>query len=663
MKGQNEASVEARRQEVAATIARGTDPSGLAMALRDSDWRVREEAILGIRRFRAKSELVPELISALSDATDIAFRNAAAAGLALVGATCVGLLEAAIPSMDADARKLACEVCAQIPSAEAVTILLRLAEDVDENVQIASVEALGQAAFAGPEASALASALLLRLAPRASVPLRLAVLQSLAALGVAIGVSELEVLCSDALLAPYAVRAASGATDTGVIELLAKLVCREGSVAVEAICALAASLAVSRGAVFLACARGGAELRRVLWTAATSDNDRLRSAATDLLPAVFHPAHVPIYLSHLGHDATADAAARALAMLAPMVGGHLLTSVEYIESESLAIAARVLAPLLDEESALSVSRILLVAPPEALHDVWLEVLLGLETVETEVSWENVYAATRTDSSANRGGELLARRARREPHWVRNELSRTRDFPRARSALLLGLSRVAPLSPSEAREVEVGIGDEDAFVREWSLLAVAHGVTVDRTTVISALSDEKPHAVVAAIGAAARMGCISEIEDLAGRTTSAPVLVAALSALAIVSSDRALQLVERRLRGEDERLAAAALSCVPLASNRLVEICELALDRGETTVVLAALRILQDAEDARAASLRVGLLDHERWEVRALTAAGLPVARFRQALVRRLETEENSSVIEAIRRSLLGRVQGHQRRGA
>ena len=648
-------SVEARRRAIAELIAQGSDPTALVETLRDPDWRVREEAIVRIRTFRAKETLVPALIAALSDTSDIAFRNAAAAGLVMVGSACLTLLQHATSAMDADARKLVAEICAQIPTASAVSILLRFAMDRDENVRIAAFEGLAQARYAGPDLALEASALLLREAKVAGLPLRLAALETLHALGTPISDAELRAWVDDPLVGPHAARAASGSTDADVLDRLASLASRDDEVGFAAIRALASSLAADRGAVFFAVTRHGAALCRALEAAIATADATTGAAALDLLPALFRPEHLALYLEQLGAEASADAASRGLIALAPMVGGYLLSRVEYMDSPNLPTAARLVAPLLDETSALALSRRLLSSPPQFLEDLWLELMLALPAWDCHVSWERAFDATNHEMSARHACELLATRASREPSWAREELARVslgEVRPRLRSALLLGVARSEPLSPSEARDVEVGIGSEDALVREWSLLAAAHGAAVDRRTVIAALADEANQVALAAVIAAARTGCVVEIEELALATSDARVLIAAVSALSSVAPEHALDVALRRLATSDERLAAAALSRVPATSPRLLEACEVAMRRGETPVVLAALRLLVAADDPRASLVVAQLLQHERWEVRALAAAGLPVAKFRDALLARLEREDNTQVADAIRQNLL-----------
>ncbi|MFO0664459.1 MAG: HEAT repeat domain-containing protein [Polyangiaceae bacterium] len=649
-----ETSVDARRRHLTAVIAEGNDAHALSAFLRDADWRVREEAVRGIRSFRAKEALTAILIEALSDTQDIAYRNAAAMGLAVIGSHGVVPMQEAAKYMDADARKLVAEACANIPTGAAVTLLIDLSHDADPNVRAAAFEALGFARTAGPGAVKRASEVLTRGALENDLPLRMAALSALATLGEPLHPAALEALATDDISLAHAARAASGTHDPEALARLARFACRRDEVGDAALCALATSLEVSRGGVFLAVSRAGDALRGALELAASSENEHVRSAALDLLPAVFRPEHVSLYLKELSDGVAFDAAARGLAALAPMLGEHLLTSAEYSEMEALPVAARILAPLLDEPSALAVSRRMLLGPPPQLAEGWLDVLLRLQALAEDVSWQRVYEAT-LGPSAGAAMELLARRATAAPRWARDELVRLGGGHRDRAsvALLCGIARAEPLSSDETRSVEVGVGAEDPLVREVSLMAAAQGVTVDVRTMIAALADETPQVVVAAVEAAARSGCIDEIDDLARRTTDARVLVASVKALSSVANARAVELVELRMREGDERLAAAALSCVPATCPAVIELCERATGHAprDGQLSLAILRLLEASHDPRALAVRTRLLEHPRFDVRALAASSLSGYDAREVLTSRLEREEDATVAEAIRKSL------------
>jgi HEAT repeat protein len=114
----------------------------LLEALGDSDWRVRKEATAAARALAPDPDVLQGLITALEPGDNVGLRNAAVEAVSGFGAGAVGALAAAMPSLDADGRKLAAEALSRSADGAALKVLRTLCSDPDPNVRIAAIEGI-----------------------------------------------------------------------------------------------------------------------------------------------------------------------------------------------------------------------------------------------------------------------------------------------------------------------------------------------------------------------------------------------------------------------------------------------------------------------------------------------------------------------------------------
>src|SRR5690606_9204338 len=145
---------EERRQATASLFGRASDsPAGAARlvlrALGDDDWRVRKEAVAAALALSPSRELLDQLVSALGAGDNVGLRNAAVEAIAGYGQEAVEALLQALPSLDADGRKLAAAALGRTGRDSAVPVLVPLLRDEDPNGRIAAVEAPATVGRAG----------------------------------------------------------------------------------------------------------------------------------------------------------------------------------------------------------------------------------------------------------------------------------------------------------------------------------------------------------------------------------------------------------------------------------------------------------------------------------------------------------------------------------
>ncbi|MCA9633645.1 MAG: HEAT repeat domain-containing protein, partial [Myxococcales bacterium] len=198
---------EQRRQAASLLVTHGgADRVRLLMqALGDPDWRVRKEAVAVAGRVAPNSEALGALVEALRPGENVGLRNAAVEALCRYGEPAVAALSEALPTLDADGRKLAAEALAMTGSARALGGLERLLDDEDPNVRAAAVEAIAGIGTASIEE---AVALLERCLSVEDQFMRLAALDGLNRLGVILRFEQVESLLADRVLARSALIAA-----------------------------------------------------------------------------------------------------------------------------------------------------------------------------------------------------------------------------------------------------------------------------------------------------------------------------------------------------------------------------------------------------------------------------------------------------------------------
>src|SRR5690606_9934778 len=112
----------------------------LLLALGDSDWRVRKEAVTVALELGPSADLVAALVGAFAPSENVGLRNAAVETLAGLGGPAVSAVAEALPSLDADGRKLAAEALGRSHDPAALPALEKLATDPDSNVRVAAFD-------------------------------------------------------------------------------------------------------------------------------------------------------------------------------------------------------------------------------------------------------------------------------------------------------------------------------------------------------------------------------------------------------------------------------------------------------------------------------------------------------------------------------------------
>lgn len=647
--------------------------------LGDASWRVRKAAVERLVALSERRPVEDRLIEALADGENSGRRNSAFEALVAIGRRIGPQLVAALDSDDVDVRKLLVDVLAAIGDPEYTDAMIRMIGDPDPNVRGAAADALG---VLGDDDATRA---LVTAAGNADEDqlVRLSALRALARIEYVMGVDDLGAIVDDTVLRPAAFALLGLCGDDAAVETLLKGVTLTSRASREAaMAALLRVLARSDGPRVTAVATRIAETTRGADLLVTASLDRLDEAdlATRMMLIQFlglsGDPRCAVPILEAGRDeAIAEIAQSTLASMGDVAvqafeagwsdispasradacslmaqcGGDvakrlLLSSLDDVDACLRASAARGLGemhcvaalpalvrrlehaaqdedPEMEEETSALVDALVALAPPDvdAAASCASDVVTALAD-RLEGAGEEVRLAIAT---------VLGRVGRVEDEELVAQLLKD-PSAKVRRAAVEALARLEPGAASEP--LRLALADETPQVRIAAAVALGHS---ENAAVIDDLQrlihDEDPRVSAAAIRS---IGVHCRRDH--------------------VSDDQALGIIEHALRA-DGMVALAALEALcliggPVSGRAALDV----LDRAEPELVQAAVVCVGANGDAEAVGELIPLVSHENWSVRAeaiQTLAERRVGRAVPAVLRRLETEQDAFVRDAILRAL------------
>lgn len=648
----------------------------LLSSLGDSSWRVRKAAVERLAALPHGGGVDESLVSALSDGENPGRRNSAVEALVRRGEPAVLSLLAATRSDDVDVRKLVVDTLAGIGTPRALDRLLEMLEDPDANVRAAAADAVGVVGRAD-----VAPALLAVVARGGDDSLvAFSALQALARLEIAVPTADLAAALDVPLLRPaaYAVLGHADDDDAAALDILLKGVAttsRSGrEAAIEALLRLVArNTSDSSGLVErIRAATDGIDLSGAAERLATADLAtrlvliqffgllRRSELAIPVLVSGTDEALSEVALSALAQmgelsdrafdeawsdldGAARSLACRALARTEGNVGeARLLSALDEPDAEVRAAAA---AALGERGTAAAIPALV----------TRLELVAGLEDLEGE---DELVSLTRALVQLSNAGdpavhtrivEMLGQRLDGSPECVRLALA----------AVLGRIGRA-----DDEKLVGWLLKDPSAGVRRAAVQALArlgHGHASESLRL--ALADEAASVRIAAARALAASTSERALDDLAGLADDEDprVRAAAMGAIGtyVASHDsnavpQALEILTCALTDEGNVALAAVEALRTLGTPDAARAARTLFGRTESELVQAAVACIGSHGDRDAVEELTPLVAHSNWVVRAEVIQRLAernaVASI-PAILRRLETEQDDFVREAILRAL------------
>jgi HEAT repeat protein len=635
--GLDSADPEQRRLIVAGLLdARG--PGALQQVIRalgDEDWRVRKEAIAVVIEMGAAPELLTALIGTFSTSDDVGLRNAVSEALAGFGQPAVIRLSEEMQRLDADGRKLAAEALGRTGHSSAVAVLSQLVSDPDMNVRVAAIEALG--CVGGAETEAVAPVLVGALV-RGDVLERLAALEAINALGIAVAWAELAPLVNVPVLERAALQAAAHINMTDVAVPLVAALARQARFG-ETWPVIALAEYVSQDHRLLVCVRAAlqslqAAHRDFLLRLTESEESDVRAAALVTLSALGDAGASRCVLDAAERDEVTGLADQLLFAIAALEPSVLL---ERLRGEAVGQRALVLRMAARHPNSIDREILLEQAASVIQHDRDPAFSAALELLSVLSNEECLRRLVKRFPSLPVGlrrtaAVVLSEMALRHPEVARACIE-AGPFEGERwlavTVMLAALARGGqPTSQSDMELLTRCLLAEDASVRCAALDALsAFGDAAAADAIAFSLADEELEVRMAAVRALGRLrgegesaSVIGRLIDLAQRTDDRQLLVVAVQAIGETSDPRVLSVLRPLVRSNEPSVAVAAVEAIGLVSDaRRLEALLDALTHPDVEVVKAAMGSLARESDVRVEVHLGACLDHDAWDVRRLAA--------------------------------------------
>ncbi|MBW2229955.1 MAG: HEAT repeat domain-containing protein [Deltaproteobacteria bacterium] len=671
---------EMRRLAVERLLALSIDEAlpHLLEGLGDSSWRVRKAVVERLVSCGEHEGVGNALIGALADGENSGRRNSAFEALVGIGNAMAPKLLVSLQSDDVDVRKLVLDVLAGIGDPECNEAVIGMLEDQDPNVRAAAADALG---VFGDEAAGRAMHTVAVNAKEDSL-VRLSALRALAPIEHTLCVEDLSPVLDDSLLRPaaYTLLGQVG-DDASVICLLKGITLSSRASRESAMAALLRILSKADGGHIDRLVENIRDTARANERLVTETVERLpdadlatRMTLIQFLGLTEDPVCVVPILEAGSDEAIAEVAHATLEGLGqvtvaaletswnrlPMdlrsdacqlmgrIGGDkaaclLLASLDDVDSGLRAHAARALGdlhcmealgslvrrlesaalddePESEEEVAAFIDALVALAPPGATESEEAQQVIQMLASRLEGSGEDVRLAI---------ASVLGRIGRIEDEELVAGLLRDASA-RVRRAAVEALARLEPGAASEP--LRLALADESPLVRIAAAGALGHSenpaVIADLQRLIHDEDTRVSAAAVRSIGAHCRRDN--------------------------VGADEAVELIRHAL-GCDGMVSLAAVESLCMIGGHSAASAALAvLDRNEPEIVQSAVVCIGAHGEEETVSELVSLVSHESWSVRAEAIQTLAERGIRRAvppILRRLETEQDSFVRDAILRAL------------
>ncbi len=639
------------------------------LALADSDWRVRKEAISAATSIGPSLQLLRALVGVFAPGDNVGLRNAAVEALAGLGSKAIDVIAAEMPSLDPDGRKLAVDTLGRSADAGALVVLRICVSDPDANVRAAAVEAI---AGIGPACHEEAARLLTRCLDSDDAFVRLAALDGLNHLEVPLDWAIVEGLLDDPVLGRGALVAAGRGGHEAAAPLLAQRVATErGSTWRAALAALADYSRTSAAALHAARtalrALDAEQTDRVLVHARAHDAPDVTRAALVVAGALGTEEAAGVAISALTDDRTAAEAEQAITMMLDEAMPVLVRRVQLGNLDERAVCLDVLARLdpvhgVNDAHWETVSEAVISALGDAVPEVVRSALgvvsrIGgapaIDPVASLLGAGPMAGVERAASSA------LANCAERHPDAARAVVRRARPgsadvLP---AVVIVGALRGAALGSvrDDVRFLADALSEDRPAVRRAAVDALASLSTPEAVEAVAfALTDEEREVQLAAVRALGRLGAAERLLDVV-QATDETLVAAAIRALGETGDSRSLSVLRPIARSGPPLSAVSAVEAISgLDDPKRIDALLDALSHADSEVVKAALRALGNEQDSRVTARIGACTEHDAWDVRRLSAdllgvLGGPVAV--DLLRSRLSREEEPLVRQAIQRAL------------
>ncbi len=622
----------------------------LYLAMGDSSWRVRKEAVDAILAGTVGTEIMEELVTMLAAQDNAGLRNSAVEALERLGSLAVPTLSRHAGDDDHDVRKFVIDILGSIGDAAAVPLLIHRLDDPDPNVSAAAAENLGKIG------DSRAVPPLVRSLANTDIWFRYTVLEALSRLGKPVPIEDIALLAGEGLLRKAVFDCLGAIGGAEAVPMLIEGVKEKARNAREA-AALALMKVRDRLPGDVAACSMDAQLRELAgtpWVDGLLDSmetaDRgLKEALVKIL-GLIGDGKAAARLLHgcrddrlrreclLAFDSMGEEGALSLLHAFPTADEEERCFIAYVCGElGYGGCASLLREGLRDENPM-LRRVCAVAAGKTGLDSLIDDLVPLlDDPEAAVRDGAIEALSRL---AAKGGERVL--------TVAVELAGAKSPERRRSSAILFSAL------NDAEKLSLLIKDEDHQVRKTAVNSLAELRSSDAVPHLAlALADEDADVRIAAAGALGEIGGDAVRAPLCLALTDEDhwVVCAALKSLGKLKCDAALPQVIATLEHGEGVVAMSALEALAeIGGEKVPDLVRKALDNPDEEVVKAAMEILSRNGDSWLDEFGGKLLHHPHWDVRRSFITVMAARRGEKSLplLRSvLETESDDLVKETI----------------
>lgn len=622
----------------------------LYVAMGDSSWRVRKEAVDAVLSGTVSCEVMEALVGMLSAQDNAGLRNSAVEALERLGVQAVPTLSRHVGDSDHDVRKFVIDILGSIGNVAAVPLLIEALDDPDPNVSAAAAENLGK--IGDPRAvQHLVQAL-----AKPDIWLRYTILEALSRIGKPVPMDIVTPLAGENLLkkAVYDCLGAIGGAEA--VPLLVEGLKEKVRNAREA-AALALIKIRDRLPVDVASRAMDGRLGELAGTpcvdgllSSMETSDRLLKESLLRILGLVGDERAALRLLQgcrddrlrryclVAFENMGDAGARSLLQAFPAAAEEERCFIAYACGElNYGGCASLLREGLADQSPMLRRVCAAAAGKIGLAALMDDLVRLLDDDDADVREEAIEALSRLAES--KGEEVLG---------VAVELSEAKSSEKRRSAAIL----YAALN--DAEKLSLLIKDEDAMVRKSAVDSLADLKSPDAVPhLVMALADEDADVRSAAAGALGEIGgeVVFPPLFLALKDEDAWVKCAALKSLGKLGDDRAVpEIAETLNHGEGLVVISALEALAEIGGERILGYVKKGLENPDEEVVKSAIEILARYGDDWLDESGEKLLRHPHWDVRRSTIMAIAAhggERFIPLLRSVLEIESDDLVKEAI----------------
>ncbi len=646
---------EVRRQAIIGLAGRPLEEvrEGIFLALGDSSWRVRKEAVDLLLGATPDEGVMEELVLMLRSHDNAGLRNSAVETLERLGRLAVPCLSRHINDADHDVRKFVIDILGSIGDSSPVPLLIGALDDGDPNVSAAAAENLGK--IGDP----LAVSPLVKALGKRDTWLSYTILEALGKIGRPLPMTVISPLVETNLLKKAVFDCLGAVGDAEAAPLLVEGLKERVRNAREA--AALALFKVRERLDGTAQRQIDGRLRELagspflegLLTSFGTAERALKEALVVLFGLIGDERAVGSLLEACSDDRIRRQCIQAFSNMGDRgtsclvrefahAGDEERCSIAYVCGElRFKGCAAILGEGMRDENPMLRRTAALACGKAGLTELIRDAADLLDDPEPEVREGAIEALARLAGEDAVPVQAIARK------MAVDDLSERR-----RNAIVL----FAALGESD--RLALLMKDEDMLVRRDAVSALA-GLRLPETAghFVKALMDEEPDVRIAAAGALGELGKEDQLESLllALQDEDPWVQCTVLKSLGKIGGERALSAVVGSMEGADGLVMISALEALAsIGGEGALEHVRRTLENPDEEVVKAAIEILAGSDVSSLLACREKILAHPHWDVRSAFVRALAARLGDQAvpyLQQALETESDDLVKGQIRETM------------